>query len=241
MSPLRIGLIIPSSNRMVEQEMAHYLPDGVTLHINRVRMTGPHHKSLDALLPHVAEAAGALADARCDVVGFHCTVNSMENGTDGEERILATMKDARAARVTTTAAAIRNALAAIGGRRIVLLTPYDEEATAHEADYLRACGYEVVYAKGFALAGSDAFCGTPASFWREQTLKAARADADVYFLSCANIAVVGIIDDLERQLGRAVLTSNQAMLWQTLRESGWHHPVSGIGRLFIAAEPALSK
>jgi maleate isomerase len=80
----RVGLIIPSSNRMVEQEMARAFPDGVTAHITRLRMTGANHLAFEALLPRIEEATRALVDARCDVVAFHCTANSMEGGKDGE-------------------------------------------------------------------------------------------------------------------------------------------------------------
>ena len=38
----RIGLIIPSSNRMVEEEMVRHVPPGVTAHVARLRMTGAH-------------------------------------------------------------------------------------------------------------------------------------------------------------------------------------------------------
>ena len=51
--PQRVGLIIPSSNRMVEQEMLGFYPDGVVAHVNRLRMTGPNRKPLhDLLLRH---------------------------------------------------------------------------------------------------------------------------------------------------------------------------------------------
>src|ERR1700749_2457687 len=74
--PARIGLIIPASNRMVEQEMVRHLPPGVVMQVMRLRMTGEHRGTLEALLPQVRQAAGLLLDARCDVVAFHCTANS---------------------------------------------------------------------------------------------------------------------------------------------------------------------
>ena len=80
----RIGLIIPSSNRMVEEEMVRHVPPGVTAHVARLRMTGAHRVSLDALLPQVKETAATLIDARCDVVAFHCTANSTSEGVAGE-------------------------------------------------------------------------------------------------------------------------------------------------------------
>ena len=46
----RIGLIIPSSNRMVEQEMVRHLPPGTVAHVARLRMTGAHRVPIAQLL-----------------------------------------------------------------------------------------------------------------------------------------------------------------------------------------------
>jgi maleate isomerase len=235
----RVGLIIPSSNRMVEQEMARHFPAGVTLHIARLRMTGPHHVALDQLMPRIEEATRTLTDARCDVVAFHCTATSMEEGMAGEERVLAAVTRAGAPRATTTATAIRRAFDALDARRIVLVTPYSAQTTAEEAEFVHAAGCEVLHAVGHALAGSDAYCATPPEFWRDRTLEAARRDADAYLVSCANIAAMGVIDELERRLDRPVITSNQAVLWDALARLG-HEDVRGCpGRLFATgARPA---
>ena len=193
----RVGLIIPSSNRMVEQEMVHAFPDGVHPHITRLRMTGPNRMGHDQLIPRVEEATRALADAKCDVVAFHCTANSMEEGQGGEARILSAVQGSGVRHATTTATAIRRALDALGARKIVLVTPYSQAVTDHEAEFLNEAGYDVIYAKGYELAGSDAYCATPPEVWRDRAIAAARPDADVYFLSCANISVFGIIEELE--------------------------------------------
>lgn len=231
----RVGLIIPSSNRMVEQEMVHAFPEGVTPHVTRLRMTGPNRMDHDQLMPRVEEAARSLADAKCDVVAFHCTANSMEEGQGGEARILAAVKGSGARHATTTATAIRRALDALGARKIVLVTPYSQAVTDHEAEFLNDAGYDVVYAKGYALAGSDAYCATPPDVWRERALAAARPDADVYFLSCANISVFGIIEDVEARLGKPVITSNQTVIWDALVRLGWQDRRGCPGRLFAAA------
>src|SRR5262245_57468950 len=235
----RVGLIIPSSNRMVEQEMVAAFPAGVHAHVTRLRMTGPNQVAQAELLPRIEEAARSLVDARCEVVAFHCTANSMEGGHDGERAILATLERAGASRATTTITAIQRALDALGGRRIVLITPYSASVTEHEAEFLRQAGYEVLAAQGFALAGSDAYCATPAQFWRDRALAAARPDADAYLISCANIAVFGVIAELEGNLGRPVVTSNQSVIWDTLQLLDWRDTRSCPGRLF-AAEAAHS-
>jgi maleate isomerase len=231
----RVGLIIPSSNRMVEQEMVRYFPDGVTTHIARLRMTGPHHVPLDQLLPRVEEATRTLVDARCDVVAFHCTAASTEAGLAGEERALAAVTRGGAPRASTTATAIRNAFATFGARRIVLVTPYDARTTEEEAAFLASAGYEVLHAVGFDLGGSDAFCATPAEFWRDRTIEAARPQADAYLVSCANISILGIIAALEQHLDRPIVTSNQAVLWDVLCRLGWSERRGCPGRLFAAS------
>jgi maleate isomerase len=237
-TPARVGLIIPSSNRMVEQETA--FPPGVQAHITRLRMTGAHHLGLGELLPRIAEAAGALVDARCDVVAFHCTANSMEGGKAGEEQILAAVARAGAPHGTTTITAIKRALDAVAARRIVLITPYDTRTTAHEAAFLRACGFDVLDARGLALGGSDAFCATPSAFWRDRAIEAARPEADAYLISCANISVLGVIAELETRLERPIVTSNQAVIWDALRLIGWSERGGCPGRLFetMPAAPA---
>jgi len=228
----RIGLIIPSSNRMVEQEMVRHVPPGVVAHVMRLRMTGTHRVSLDDLMPHVEESAATLIDARCDVVAFHCTANSMSEGAAGEEKLLAALRRAGAAHATTTATAIRHAFETLGARRIVLLTPYSAHTTAEEAEFLHAAGYEVLHARGFALNGSDEYCATPPLFWRDRALEAARPDADAYLLSCANISTFPVIEEIERRLDRPVVTSNQVVIWEALSLMGATDRRNCPGRLF---------
>jgi len=101
----RIGLIIPSSNRLTEPQMRRYAPRGVEIHATRLRMTGPSHVPLEQLMPRIVEATLALADARCDVIVFHCTASSMEAGLAGERQVLDAMRGATPSQVTTTASA----------------------------------------------------------------------------------------------------------------------------------------
>ena len=135
----RVGLIIPSSNRMVEQEMVRFFPENVVPHITRLRMTGSNRKTISDLLPEVEAAAAALADAKCNVIVFHCTANSMSEGSAGEARLLETIKKAGAPRMATTSTAIVEALRALQAKSVSLVTP--SMARAHDGDgWLRCAG-----------------------------------------------------------------------------------------------------
>ncbi len=228
----RIGLIIPSSNRMVEAEMVRHMPPGFVAHVARLRMTGAHRVTLGRLMPRIPSAAAMLIDARCDVIAFHCTANSTAKGLAGEAKLLDALRGTGAQHVTTTATAIRAALDALRAGRIILLTPYSAQTTDEEAQFLHAAGYRVIGAHGFALNGSDEYCATPARFWRDRAIAAARPDADAYLISCANISVFPIIEEVERRLDRPLVTSNQAVLWHALSLLGATDRRNCPGRLF---------
>lgn len=229
---LRAGLIIPSSNRMAEQEMVHTYPEGVQPHITRLRMTAEHKVPLAQLAGRITEAAGALVDARCDVVTFHCTANSTDGGVEGEALILDALKKAGAKHASTTATALRRAFKALATKRVVMITPYSQKVTDHEAEFIEAVGVKVLTAVGHALGGSDEYCAAPPSFWRDKALDVRHKDADLYFISCANTNSLSVIAELERKLERPVITSNQIVVWDQLRAIGAKPTAVCEGRLY---------
>ena len=233
--PRRVGLIIPSSNRMVEQEMIGYFPKDVVAHVNRLRMTGPNRKPLSELLPEVERACAALVDAKCEAVAFHCTANSMAEGNDGEAHLLDALRRAGAPAVATTSTAVMNALRALKAKRIALITPYSQHATEEETHFLTENGVTTVHAQGCGLAGSDAYCSTPADFWSARAAALPHRDFDALFLSCANIHCMGIIGEIEAHIGRPVITSNQVTLWELLKLIGWRGAGPMPGALFATA------
>lgn len=230
--PQRVGLIIPSSNRMVEQEMVQFFPDYVVAHINRLRMTGPNRKPMHELLPEVERACHELLDAKCEVIAFHCTANSMAQGSEGEASLLNALRRAGAPQVATTSTAVMNALKTLNARSIALITPYSQQATEEETHFFDEAGIAIAYAKGCDRGGSDAYCATPPDYWRTEVTGLPHKDFDALFLSCANIACIGLIREMEERLERPVITSNQVVIWESLRLLGWHGEQELPGRIF---------
>jgi hypothetical protein len=68
--------------------------------------------------------------------------------------------------------------------------------------------------------------------WFDVAMKLRRDDADIYFISCAYILSIDVIEDLEKELGRPVVTSNQAAFWCALRKIGIQDRLPKLGRLF---------
>ena len=229
----RIGLIIPSSNRLTEPQMRQYAPPGVEVHVTRLRMTGASHVPLPELMPRVVEATAALDDARCDVIVFHCTASSMEAGAVGERQVLDAMRGATEKPVATTASAVLAAFDALEVRRIALVSPYARATHEHELTFLAEVGLQVVVERSLELPSSDAYIAEPAATWLrvgEEIMQSAPG-AEALFLSCTNIHSLPVVSLLESRLGRPVVTSNQAVLWHALGCSRHPTALQGLGRL----------
>ena len=70
------------------------------------------------------------------------------------------------------------------------------------------------------------------TFMEEFALSLDRPDADAIFISCGALRVLDIIEDLEQRVGKPVVTSNQALVWDVLRLAGIEDRFEGYGRLF---------
>ena len=57
-------------------------------------------------------------------------------------------------------------------------------------------------------------------------------DADALFVSCTALPVLPIIEKLEKKLNKIVLSSNQALIWDTLERIGKNESIEGFGSLF---------
>jgi maleate isomerase len=113
----------------------------------------------------------------------------------------------------------------------VMLTPYRRAVNEREARYLEHHGFQVLNWEGLELSGAQEFDDVTPDCWRQLVNAHRNEQADAYFVSCAQIRVVEVIAPLERDLGRPVITSNQAATWWALRQRGIADRVRGFGTL----------
>ena len=227
----RIGFIIPSSNRMIEPQMQRFMPGGVVPHFSRIGMTNRHKAPLEELLPRITHAAELLADSKCDVTVLQCTGTSMSGGVDMDKRVVAEIAKVTGRPALSTASALNAAFAALGAQRLVFISETKQADHDKKLAYLREAGFDIVADKAASLAGTDAYCTTPPAFWYDLAIALRRDSADAYFISCSNIQSIDVIEDLERDLGKPVVTSNQAAIWCSLRAAGLRNDVRGLGLL----------
>jgi maleate isomerase len=227
----RIGLIIPSGNRLTEPQFYTYLPPSVTAHVTRLRMAGKYRKPLEELKRPLTEAAEALSDVAPNVIVFHCTANSMENGLAHEKAIVDIVERASGCQTITTAQAITQAFDRSGIKKLVLISPYAKATNQLEVSYLAETGYTVLHELGLALE-SHAYAAVTPEEWKKVVKENTRAEADGYFLSCTNTRMIEAVNDLEQDLAKPVVNSNQATIWACLKKLGISHADRRLGRLF---------
>ena len=223
----KIGMMFPSANFVAEPQMNAMLPPGVSLHATRLHLDSANHLSM---LERTEEATALLADAEVDVIAFHCTGVTMYD-LDVVDQVKRRMASVTSTKTVVTADAIVAALRLLGASRIVLVTPYLQETNEREKAFLTHHGITVLSDRGLQLSSAAAFGAVTPREWYDHVVAMRRPDAEAYFLSCTAIKSSETIDALEAELGKPVISSNQAVLWSALRTAGITDGVAGFGRL----------
>ena len=231
-SRLRLGMIIPSVNSNAEAHIAAMLPDGVTLHTTRLKMDEKDSNAMLGFTDRVEEASAFLKDAGCQHILVNCTAVTTADPTIGA-RIGERIRAATGLPSSTTGDGVVAALRALSARKIVMLTPYRRAVNEREVRFLEHYGCEVLDWEGLELNGAEEFDQVTPEQWHRLVSSHRSEAAEAYFVSCAQIRVIEVIGLLERDLGRPVITSNQAATWYALRQRGINDPVRGFGTLLM--------
>jgi len=224
----KFGMMLPSSNTIAEPQIAAMLPPGVSLHTTRLRLRSGREAL--GMLEKLEEAAQLMADAAVDRLIFHCTAVSMHS-PEIPEQITRRVAAVTPIPLTITSEAIVAALGVLNAKKIVLMTPYDQATNDREVNFLTHRGIDVLKERGLGIDGGVEMAAVEPERWFRETVALRDPAADAYFISCTTIRSADVIEALEDALGKPVLTSNQAMLWQALRDGGIADRVTGFGRL----------
>lgn len=227
---LRIGMLVPSGNVIIEPQVNAMLPRGVALYATRLPLRGSSQAELLAMARNVEEGARLLGHAGVGLIAFNCTAVSTYSKpmeADIQQRIAS----AAGLPALMTSAAIVEALKTFRARKVVLLTPYIPEVNAREAAFLEGEGLEVLSETGLGLNTNTEMARLEPDVFVELGRRHKDSRADAYLVSCTAVRSAEVIDELERELGRPVVTSNQAITWHCLRSAGIDDKVRGFGTL----------
>jgi len=232
----RLGVLVPSGNPTIEPELYRMAPRSITIHFARLESLAGAPGAADGMaertlgyLDSVPTAIHSLEALRLGVVVLSHTAVSYLSGFAAEPALLDRIAKLSGARPLTAASAIAEALRHLGARRIALATPYPEVIASAGRTYWTAAGFEIVAHRGLP----DVTNIYEETEERAYTLgRAADAPgADAVLISGTGLPTAGIVERLERDLGKPVVTSQTATLWRALGLLGVEEAVRGYGRL----------
>jgi arylmalonate decarboxylase len=229
----RIGLIVPSTNTINEPEFWRLAPRGVTIHTARATSTGEFSEAYFARLREAGQrCAEDLATAEVDIIAYGCTSGSIVCPL---EEIVADLTARTGIPAIATAGSVVAALRALKIRRVAVATPYVDFINEREAEFLQRHGFEVTSLHGLRLGETQAERRSIGRVPPEHVYRMARTcdrpEAEAIFVSCTNLATLDVIARIEADLGKPVVTSNQACFWHCLRSLGIPDRIEGYGRL----------
>ncbi|USS40046.1 aspartate/glutamate racemase family protein [Thermococcus aggregans] len=225
----KLGVLVPSSNITMEYELYKMAPDGVSIHFSRIPQTEDTEEQLAAMIDYVPQAAELLAHARVDAIAFGCTSGSFIKGVGYDKQIIESIQQNTGIPATTTTTAVLEALDLMGLKKISVGAPYTDPIMQKLKKLLEENGFKITKIKGLGLLKGEGDLPI------DETYKLVREidtpESDGIFISCTDFKTVEILELLEEDLGKPVVSSNQATMWKLLRLSGLKTKIRGFGAL----------
>ena len=234
-----IGVVMPFDMEL-DAELWRWLPADVDLLVTRTPflddvVTVEFAREV-AQAGVVADGVRCVTAGRADVVLYACTSGSFVRGRAGEEELVRAMTCAGASDAVTSSGAIVEALDALGIRRVSTATPYLPSLSLLLESFLNEHGVTVAGSVELGLDGRiwEVSYAQTAELIRQ----ADTPDAEAIVVSCTNLPTYELIAGLEAELGKPIITANQAILWAGLRRLGKLAQGEGQSLLQITAQPA---
>ncbi|MDX1437050.1 MAG: aspartate/glutamate racemase family protein [Anaerolineales bacterium] len=230
----RLGIIYTSSSTIMESDFYAMAPAGVSSHTTRVMLGKVTVDELSKLGGRAVEATRLLATAHLDSIVFGCTSGSFVNGPGYDAELIEELSEvSEGIPVTTTTAAMVLGLETLGLEKVVIVTPYTDEINARAQAYFDAIGHPVLAIKGLGVKTDYEMTRLAPETVYRLARSAWTKEADGMVISCTSLRTLEVIDELENDLGKPVISSNQASFWASLRTAGVEERVPGFGTLLL--------
>jgi len=229
----RVGLIALASDFMIEKDFINVIKDkDIDFFVNRIECYNPlTAENLIKMSEKVTEVTkDILPDQEIDCVVYGCTSGTIAAGHDSIEKKVKLAKPE--AKVTTPSTAAIKALKKFNIKNLSVFTPYSKELNDEVVEYFRNEGFNIVSNSYFAIESDSDIGKVDQNYLYDVLTKIDLKDADALFVSCTALPVLPIIEKLEKKLDKIVLSSNQALIWDTLERIGKNKSIEGFGKLF---------
>ena len=228
----RIGLLALSTDLTIErdfQSICHSLP--INLFVNRIHNENPLTKEnllkMYDQLESITEKI--LPGEKINTVAYGCTSGTIAIGEDKVKEKIQLAKPG--CHVTTPITSAIKAFNKMNVKKIAVFTPYPESVNKTISEYLIKKNINVTSFSTFNLDLDVDFARVDPKYLSEILTKLNIYDADALFVSCTALPALEILDEVEKKINKPVFSSNQTLIWDTIRSVGYKSSVEGYGKL----------
>ena len=229
----RIGLITLASDLRIEKDFNNMIYDkNIDLYCNRIKsynpLTNETLKKMADDIPKVAK--DILPDQKLDCVAYACTSGTIAAGYSSIfEKVNLAKPNTK---VTTPITSAINVLKSLKINKLTIFTPYTDEINQSVIDYFRNENIELSELSYFDLASDLDIGRVDPNHLFDVLTKINLSNSDALFVSCTSLPVLSIIKELEKKINKVVLSSNQTLIWDTLKKINYKKEIVGYGELF---------
>jgi maleate isomerase len=232
----RIGILIPSSNIVIEPSFSLMIPEGVSCHYHRFAFIGDNRdeeivKRLKRAEEFIADASEMITHVRPAVVVMAGTGVSFIDGSGYDHGLIKTMKERNGnLPTTTTSTSVIEAFKVLGITRVSMAMPYGDQVSRSAVKFVEDNGIKVINAKWLNKSGPSIPEISKETLYH-LVREVNNSESEAIFISCVNLHAEEMIEKLENDLQKPVITSNQATMWNMLRLAEIKDKIPGYGRL----------
>ena len=229
----RIGLIALGSDFRIEKDFNNvvYRRD-IDLYVNKIHCYNPlTNETLAKMADDITEVTNdILPDQKIDCVAYGCTSGTVAAGYEViKTKINAAKPEAK---VTTPITSAIKALKKLNIKKISVFTPYTKTINDTVLNYFKDQNITVSSLTYFDIASDLDIGKVEEEHLFDVLSKIDLSESEALFVSCTALPVLSIIDKLEKELNKVVLSSNQTLIWDALNLVGNKNIVKGYGKIF---------
>ena len=229
----RVGLIVLATDVMIEKDFLKVFSRvPADLYVNRITNYNPvTAENLNKMTNKITSVTeNILPGERIDCIVYGCTSGTIVSGYDNiKKKINIAKPDAL---VTAPSTAALNALKKKNINKISIVTPYIKSVNDDVVNFFKNNNFEVTSNTYFDIKSDVDIGRVDQDQLFEILSNIDHQDADALFVSCTSLPVLNIIEKLEKKLKMTVLSSNQALIWETLESLNRNNSIKGYGSLF---------
>ena len=229
----RIGLITLASDFRIEKDFNDIIyGKNIDLYSNRINCYNPlTNETLKKMADDIPEVTkNILPDQKLDCVAYGCTSGTIAAGYQSIYEKVNLVKPNT--KVTTPITSAINALKTLKINKVSIFTPYTDEINQSVINYFKNEKIEISELSYFDIASDLDIGKVDPQHLFDVLVKQDLSKSDALFVSCTALPVLSIIDEIEKKLGKVILSSNQTLIWDTLKQVNNQNKVDGYGVLF---------